>query len=125
MLRAAKGLGDVLIVGVNTDSSVRALKGPKRPVNRLEDRLDVLSELAPIDHLIAFEELNPEALIRRIRPDVFVKGGDYSFVSLPEANLVRALGGEVRIIEYLPEQSTSATIRRIEAGAASARVMPV
>jgi D-beta-D-heptose 7-phosphate kinase/D-beta-D-heptose 1-phosphate adenosyltransferase len=112
-LNRAKSLGDILIVGVNTDESVRRLKGPERPINSLEDRLRVLSALSCIDHLVPFGEDTPHKLIEGVRPDVFVKGGDYTRETLPEAELVEQLGGTVRILPFLPSRSTTNLIERI------------
>jgi D-beta-D-heptose 7-phosphate kinase/D-beta-D-heptose 1-phosphate adenosyltransferase len=114
-LQRAKALGDVLIVGVNTDASIRRLKGPDRPINGLDDRLGVLAGLGCIDHLVTFDENTPERLIRSIRPQVFVKGGDYTRDSLPEAALVEELGGRVVILPYLVDHSTSRLVNRIRA----------
>ena len=115
LLNRAKGLGDVLIVGVNSDASVRRLKGPERPINTLEDRLKVLAALSFVDHVAAFDEDSPTELIRRIRPDIYVKGGDYTRETLPEAPLVESLGGAVCILPYLAERSTTGLIERIRA----------
>ena len=115
-LNQAKALGDVLIVAVNADPSVRRLKGPGRPVNGLADRMAVLAALSCIDHLVAFQDDSPAELLRVVRPDVLVKGGDYQRDGVPEGPLVEALGGRVEILPYLPNQSTSAMIRRIRAG---------
>jgi D-beta-D-heptose 7-phosphate kinase/D-beta-D-heptose 1-phosphate adenosyltransferase len=112
-LEQAKRLGDVLIVGVNTDASIRRLKGPTRPINSLADRMEVLQGLSSVDHTIAFDEDTPHALIRAIRPDVFVKGGDYTRQSLPEAELVESLGGTVRLLPFVADRSTSSIISRI------------
>jgi len=112
-LSRAKALGDVLIVGINADASVRRLKGPTRPINSLEDRAQVLAALSCVDHLIAFEEETPIQLIRKLRPDVFVKGGDYTRASLPEAPIVEQLGGVVQILPYVDDQSTTSIIARI------------
>ncbi|HVW37544.1 MAG TPA: D-glycero-beta-D-manno-heptose 1-phosphate adenylyltransferase, partial [Pirellulales bacterium] len=112
-LRRARALGDVLLVGVNSDESIRRLKGDSRPINCLEDRLRVLAALSCIDHLVAFHEDSPQALIREIRPDVFVKGGDYTRDTLPEASLVEQLGGRVQILPYLADRSTTRIIERI------------
>jgi D-beta-D-heptose 7-phosphate kinase/D-beta-D-heptose 1-phosphate adenosyltransferase len=114
-LNQAKALGDVLIVGLNSDRSVRRLKGPDRPINRLEDRLEVLAALSCVDHIVPFDQPTSEALIRVIRPDVFVKGGDYTPALLPEAPLVGELGGEVRILPYVRDRSTTGIIQRIRA----------
>lgn len=112
-LNQAKALGDVLIVGLNDDDSVRRLKGSRRPINALEDRAQVLSALSCIDHIVPFHEDTPERLIRAILPDIFVKGGDYTRETLPEAPLVEQLGGRVHILPYLDDMSTTGLIGRI------------
>jgi D-beta-D-heptose 7-phosphate kinase/D-beta-D-heptose 1-phosphate adenosyltransferase len=112
-LERAKALGDVLIVAVNSDESVRRLKGPERPVNSLEDRMHVLASLRYVDHVVAFGEDTPEELIRAIKPHVFVKGGDYENKPVPEADVVRELGGTVRILPYVDNTSTTSLIERI------------
>ncbi len=112
-LNRAKALGDVLIVGVNSDHSVRRLKGPSRPINSLEDRVQILAALSCVDHIVPFDTDTPVELIRQIRPDIFVKGGDYTRQTLPEAPLVEKLGGEVRILPYLEDHSTTGIIERI------------
>ncbi len=117
-LDRAKALGEVLIVGVNSDASIRRLKGAGRPINTLEDRLQVLAALGCVDHLTAFDDDTPCALIRAVRPDVFVKGGDYTRERLPEAALVEALGGAVRILPLVSDRSTSGLLRRIRAAEA-------
>lgn len=123
-LSRAKGLGDELFVGVNSDASVRGLKGDDRPINRLEDRLGVLEALSSIDHVVAFDDPTPASLIEAIRPDVFVKGGDYRRETLPEASLVERLGGSIRILSYVEDYSTTRLIHRVRAadGAAAAPV---
>ncbi|MDQ3870195.1 MAG: D-glycero-beta-D-manno-heptose 1-phosphate adenylyltransferase, partial [Chloroflexota bacterium] len=119
-LNRAKALGDVLVVAVNSDESVRRLKGHERPINTLDDRVQVLSALSCVDHIVSFDEDTPEELIRIVRPDVFVKGGDYTRDTLPEAPLVEALGGSVQILPYVEDRSTTAMIERIrEAGGVS------
>lgn len=112
-LEQARALGDLLIVAVNSDGSVRRLKGPDRPVNPVEDRSALLAALACVDHVVVFEEDSPAALIEAVRPDVYVKGGDYPPELVPEAPLVRRLGGQVRTLGYVPDRSTSAIIERI------------
>lgn len=114
-LNRAKSLGDVLVVAINSDASVRRLKGPARPINRLEDRIKVLAALSAIDYIVAFNEDNPSRLIQEVRPDIFVKGGDYTREMLPEAALVEALGGKVHILPYVEDRSTSGIIERIRA----------
>lgn len=112
-LQQARALGDVLVVGVNSDESIRRLKGPNRPINSLADRLGVLAGLRCVDHLVVFEEDTPHRLIEAIRPDVFVKGGDYTRETLPEASLVEQLGGTVKILPFVADRSTSGLIERI------------
>jgi D-beta-D-heptose 7-phosphate kinase/D-beta-D-heptose 1-phosphate adenosyltransferase len=112
-LNAAKALGDVLVVGVNTDAGVRRLKGAGRPINDLEDRAHVLAALSAVDHIVPFDEATPVALVRAVRPDVFVKGGDYTLERMPEAAVVHALGGTVRILPYVNDRSTTSIIARV------------
>ncbi|MEU9510413.1 D-glycero-beta-D-manno-heptose 1-phosphate adenylyltransferase [Micromonospora sp. NPDC048170] len=114
-LEQARALGDLLVVAVNSDGSVRRLKGPDRPVNPVEDRIALLAALACVDHVVVFEEDSPAELIEIVRPDVYVKGGDYPPEMVPEAPLVRRLGGQVRTLGYVPDRSTSAIIDRIRA----------
>lgn len=112
-LSRAKALGDVLIIGVNSDASVRRLKGETRPINTLDDRVQVLMALSCVDHVIPFEQDTPHELIRTVRPDVFVKGGDYTRATLPEAALVESLGGVVEILPFVADRSTTEIIARI------------
>lgn len=120
LLNQAKALGDVLIVGVNSDASIRRIKGAGRPINRLEDRMQVLAALSCIDQLVVFDDDTPAALLRAVRPDVFVKGGNYTRDTLPETDLVERLGGRVHILPYLTDYSTNGLIARIRAGAGAA-----
>jgi D-beta-D-heptose 7-phosphate kinase / D-beta-D-heptose 1-phosphate adenosyltransferase len=119
-LNHAKSFGDVLIVGINSDPSVRRLKGSNRPINALEDRAQVLAAMSSVDHIIPFDSDTPIELIRGIQPDVYVKGGDYTRESLPEAQIVESLGGKVEILPYLQDRSTSGVIERIRKLYASA-----
>lgn len=114
-LSRAKQLGDVLVVAVNSDVSVRALKGPERPITPLEDRLQVLAALSCVDVVVPFDELTPDRAIEAALPDVVVKGGDYTREMLPEAALVERLGGVVKILPYVDDRSTSGIIERIRA----------
>jgi D-beta-D-heptose 7-phosphate kinase/D-beta-D-heptose 1-phosphate adenosyltransferase len=111
-LTRAKALGDVLVVGVNDDDGVRRLKGSSRPLNPLDDRLQVLAALSCIDHVIPFGEDTPEALVAALRPDVFTKGGDYTRESLPETAVVERLGGRVEILPFIADRSTTRLIAR-------------
>jgi len=121
-LRQARALGDVLIVGLNTDESIRRLKGPERPINTLEDRAQVLAALNCVDHVVAFDEDAPHRLVRAVRPNVFVKGGDYTRDRLPEAALVEELGGRIEILPLVRERSTTGIISRIRSKAMPAAV---
>ncbi len=112
-LSHAKALGDVLIVGLNADASVRRLKGSSRPINSAADRAQVLAALSCVDHIVEFADDTPVALIERTRPDVYVKGGDYTLANLPEAALVERLGGQVRLLPYLPDFSTTGMLARM------------
>jgi D-beta-D-heptose 7-phosphate kinase/D-beta-D-heptose 1-phosphate adenosyltransferase len=112
-LREARQLGDVLVVGVNVDETVKRLKGPGRPVNPLADRVEVLSALSAVDFAVPFAEATPHRLIEAVRPDVFVKGGDYTRETLPEADLVESLGGRVVLLPFVPHKSTTRIIERI------------
>lgn len=109
----ARALGDRLIVGLNSDRSVRALKGPQRPWVPEEDRALLLASLECVDHVVVFDEATPEALLALLRPAVHVKGGDYAPENLPEAALVRSWGGRVEILPFLEGRSTSALVDRI------------
>jgi rfaE bifunctional protein nucleotidyltransferase chain/domain len=112
-LRAARALGDCLIVCLNSDSSVRELKGPGRPVVQQDDRAEVLSSLGCVDAVVIFDEATPEAVLNAIRPDVFAKGGDYESAELPEAELMRSWGGEAVLVPYIEGRSTSSIVREV------------
>ncbi|MFB9447288.1 adenylyltransferase/cytidyltransferase family protein [Dactylosporangium vinaceum] len=111
-LEAARALGDCLIVCLNSDAGVRALKGPDRPVNHETDRKRLLSALASVDAVVVFDEPTPEATLSWLRPDIWVKGGDYADggPALPEAELVRQWGGQTVIVPYLDGRSTTKLI---------------
>ncbi len=116
-LETARGLGDVLVVGLNDDASVRRLKGPGRPILRLDERAEVLAALAAVDHVVAFADDTPLRLIEQVQPDVLVKGADWGADEIVGGELVRARGGRVERIDLVPEVSTTALLRRIRAGA--------
>ena len=111
-LHAARELGDTLIVGLNSDDSVRRLKGPSRPVNPAEDRAYVLAALTAVDAVTVFSEDTPAALIRGLLPDVLIKGGDYQADEVVGAQEVRAAGGQVIIAPLVPGRSTTELLRR-------------
>jgi D-beta-D-heptose 7-phosphate kinase/D-beta-D-heptose 1-phosphate adenosyltransferase len=114
-LRQARALGDLLIVALNSDDSVARLKGPERPVNPLADRAGVVGALECVDLVTAFEQDSPAELIEMVRPEVYTKGGDYTKQMLPETPIVERLGGEVRVLDYLSDHSTTAIVTRIRA----------
>jgi rfaE bifunctional protein nucleotidyltransferase chain/domain len=110
MLRAARALGDCLIVCLNSDSSVRRVKGSDRPLVPEEDRAAVLGALGCVDAVVLFDERTPEAVLERLRPDVFAKGGDYAVSELPEARLLARWGGRAVILPYVAGRSTTRLI---------------
>jgi D-beta-D-heptose 7-phosphate kinase/D-beta-D-heptose 1-phosphate adenosyltransferase len=112
-LQQARALGDLLVVGVNTDASVRRLKGPQRPLVPAAERVELIAALACVDYVCLFEEDTPEALIGEVRPHYHVKGGDYQPDDLPEARLVRDLGGEVVILPLTTGRSTTGLVESI------------
>jgi len=113
-LRTARSLGDALVVGLNSDASIRRLKGPSRPVVPEKDRAAVLEALGSVDAVVIFGEDTPTRLMRKLEPAVYVKGGDYRVEDLFEAEVARELGAEVRIISFEPGYSTSALIEKIK-----------
>jgi len=113
-LRAARSLGDALVVGLNSDASIKRLKGPSRPVVSEKDRAIMLEALESVDAIILFGEDTPVRLMRELEPAVYVKGGDYRVEDLPEAEVAREFGAEVRIIPFETGYSTSALIERIK-----------
>jgi rfaE bifunctional protein nucleotidyltransferase chain/domain len=114
-LRQARALGDVLVVALNGDDSVRRLKGPQRPVNPLVDRAGVVGALDCVDLVTSFDEDSPVALLEKVSPEVYAKGGDYTPQMLPETPVVERLGGQVRVLDYLSDHSTTAIVDRIRA----------
>ncbi len=113
-LQKAKKLGDVLVVGLNSDSSTRRLKGAGRPVNSQKDRAQVLGALRCVDRVVLFSEDTPEKLIRRIRPDILVKGGDWKGKSIAGGAFVRSYGGKVKFLPFVKGFSTSGLLTKIE-----------
>ncbi len=115
-LTTAKNFGDVLIVGLNTDDSVKRLKGANRPINCQDDRAEVLLGLKVVDHVIFFGEATAESLIAEVKPNVYVKGGDYTLATLPEAKIVQSCGGRVELVNLVAGRSTTNVIEKIQAG---------
>lgn len=113
-LQAARKLGDVLILGLNGDASVRALKGPTRPFNGQDDRAEVLAALEAVDYIVVFDELTAENLIDMIQPNIYVKGGDYVVDHIPEAKIVRQYGGEIVLIPEVKGRSSTNVIKKIQ-----------
>lgn len=113
LLTAARAAGDALIVGVNSDDSVRRLKGPSRPVKNEADRAYVLAALECVDQVVTFSEDTPLELVKRIRPDVIVKGGDYVESSVVGAKEVKSWGGRVMIVPLTPGQSTTRIVEKM------------
>ncbi|MFN0156596.1 MAG: D-glycero-beta-D-manno-heptose 1-phosphate adenylyltransferase [Bacteroidota bacterium] len=112
-LAKARSLGDILVVGLNTDASIRRIKGPRRPINSNKDRATVLAALAAVDYICFFGEETPERLIRQVVPDVLVKGADWKIAAIVGKEIVEQHGGSVKTIRLTPGRSTSNIIRRV------------
>jgi len=119
-LERARALGDVLVVALNSDASVRTLKGRTRPVVSAEQRAEVLAALAAVDFVVIFDELDPARVIRAVRPDVLVKGGDWSVGEIVGADFVRSAGGRVYSLPYVAGESTTGLMARIRTHARGA-----
>jgi rfaE bifunctional protein nucleotidyltransferase chain/domain len=116
-LEHARSLGNSLVVGVNTDGSARLLgKGPDRPINTAADRAAVLAALRAVTLVVMFDERTPVELVRQVQPDLYVKGGDYTLDQLPEAEVMRQLGGRTVIVPFTPGYSTTGLVARMKAG---------
>jgi rfaE bifunctional protein nucleotidyltransferase chain/domain len=117
-LSSAKQLGDILVVGLNSDASVRSLKGQGRPLNSETDRAEVLAALKPVDHVVIFNEMRVDRLVSLLRPDIYVKGGDYTIDTLDrgEVEALRAAGTEIKILPLVPGRSTTRLIEAIQKG---------
>ncbi len=114
-LEKARALGDALYLGLNGDASTQRLKGTGRPLIPAEERARLLAALEPVTGVIIFDDDTADGLIRALQPDIYVKGGDYAHKLLPERPLVEGMGGQVVLIDYLPDHSTSLLIARIKA----------
>ena len=113
ILREAKALGDILIVAINSDRSVREIKGPERPVLPETDRAELVSVMEMVDYVVLFDEPNPHKTIAAIRPNILVKGGDWGAEEIVGSDIVKQDGGKVAVIPYLKGFSTTAIIERI------------
>lgn len=113
-LKKSAQCGDILFIGINSDNSVKRLKGPTRPINNEKDRAELLSELGFVDYCIIFEEDTPESLIDEIKPNIYTKGADYTIATLPEAQVVLKNGGQVEFIDLVEGKSTTNVIKAIE-----------
>lgn len=113
-LAAARALGDALFVGLNSDRSVQRLKGPNRPINNEGDRAEVMAALGAVDFVVVFDDATAEGLVGEIRPDIYVKGGDYRLEDLPEAKVAAVYGGKTVLIPEVPGRSSSNIIGRIK-----------
>lgn len=112
-LRDAASLGDLLVVGLNSDASVRSYKDPRRPIIPQDDRAELLAALEMVDYVVLFEEDTAETLVTELRPDIYVKGGDYQARELPEARVVEGYGGRVELVPYQESRSSTGIIQRI------------
>lgn len=113
LLRQAKAVGDVLVVGINSDCSVKAIKGPTRPILPENDRVELIAAMEMVDYVVLFDEPDPYQLIAAIKPNVLAKGGDWSADKIIGADIVERDGGRVAVIPYLKGLSTTEIIERI------------
>lgn len=113
-LQKTKSFADYMIVLLNSDKSVRNIKGPTRPINNEQDRAEVLNALACVDYVVMFEEDSPANLIDEIKPDVYTKGADYTMETLPEADIMRKNNIKVEFIEFVAGKSTTNTINKMK-----------
>ena len=113
-LKESAKYGDILIVGLNSDSSVKKLKGESRPINNENDRAEILSALYFVDYIVIFNENTPENLLDEIKPDIYTKGADYTIETLPEAKTVLKNGGKVEFINLVEGKSTTNIIKKTQ-----------
>ena len=113
-LQKAKSFGDILIVGLNSDSSVKKLKGNDRPINNEKNRAEVLAALSCIDIVSIFNEETAEQFLEIVKPNTYVKGGEYNVDSLPESKTVKKHGGEIVLVPMIPDSSTTELIRKMK-----------
>ncbi|MFA5306481.1 MAG: D-glycero-beta-D-manno-heptose 1-phosphate adenylyltransferase [Candidatus Babeliales bacterium] len=122
LLRSARSFGDLLIVAVNSDDSVKRYKGLDRPINTLGDRMTVVAALAVVDYVVLFPQDTPQELIEYVQPDILVKGGDYKKESIAGGGFVESHGGSVYVVEYLDQYSTTKMIHSIVANVALKKI---
>jgi len=113
-LKKARSLGNILVIGLNSDKSVRSIKGPVRPLNNQRDRAQVLSSLYFVDYVTIFGDDTPERLIRKLKPDILVKGGDWKGKDIAGARFVKSLGGRIVTIPFVKGYSTTALIKKMK-----------
>ena len=113
-LAHARSLGDALVVAINSDRSVRELKGPERPVFAESERAEILAALRPVDYVVIFDEISPRSLIKQLLPDVLVKGGDYQLDEIHGREEVEAAGGRVVSLPFVPGASTTSLLERLK-----------
>ncbi len=113
-LQEAKKFGDILIIGLNSDKSVKMLKGETRPLNSQFDRAQVLCALSCVDYVVIFDELSPVDLLKQIIPDVYIKGADYNLENLPEAKQLLKLGVQIEFVNFVEGKSTSSIIEKMK-----------
>lgn len=119
-LSKSKELGDILVVGINSDSSVRRLKGASRPINNQYDRAELLLALDGVDYVVIFEEDDASGFLELVKPHIYTKGGDYDLSSLPEAGTATALGTKIVLVELVEGKSTTMTIKSLADGTSQA-----
>jgi rfaE bifunctional protein nucleotidyltransferase chain/domain len=115
-LQAARRLGDILVVGLNSDRSVRQLKGPERPINPERDRAEVLAALVCVDYVVVFDDPDPGRILAKVRPDVHCKGADYAPPHgnpIPEAGVIAAYGGRIEFLPLVPGKSTTSLVEQL------------
>lgn len=111
-LQEAKNLGDILVVALNTDDSVRKLKGPTRPIQSESDRAEILAALGCVDFTVLFSEETPEKLIQTLRPDILVKGGDWTVDQIVGGRFVQSYGGQVKSLQFIADRSTTKIVEK-------------
>lgn len=113
-LKKAKSYGDVLIIALNSDKSVKSIKGPDRPINNENDRAEILNALSFVDYTVLFDEDTPMNLLAKLKPDVHTKGADYTVETLPEAKIIMENGGRIEFITFVEGKSTTSIIEKIK-----------